>query len=472
MSHSPVSQEQAREEGVLERYTEAVVEMGRKILQGQSFSGRERHCVYLNTGGPRFANISAVSGLDFPEDGRGMVVTDWDFDGDPDLWISNRTAPRLRFLRNDTAAGNRFVAIRLTGNGTTSNRDAIGTRLTLRLGGVPLLRTLKAGEGFLSQSSRWLHFGLGKEGAIESLVVRWPDGSEQTFSEIEPNRFYEIKQGERLPALFTPPAHRAELSPSAVALPPSTEKMRLRLVARTPLPRLSYRDFEGKERRVREHLDKPLLLNLWASWCPPCKVELDELNAAGAHVLALSLDGLGEESPTTRRHAREFWTDNGYRFAVGFADEKLVELLQFYHRAMFLDRRSFPLPTSFLIDTDGTVGAIYKGAVTVAELDEDIAHLGDSPDDLRARAVPFTGRWQGVPPRVTPLDLARALITDDMLGEAVEYLEEFGGDHDDPLWPQVFMELARKLRRQGYTEQAEVIAAAAKQLHERRAKKN
>ncbi len=291
MSQSPVNAEQARDETVLVPYTDAVLEMGRKILRGESFSGRERHCVYLNTGGPRFANISAISGLDFPEDGRGMAVTDWDFDGDPDLWISNRTAPRVRLLRNDTAAGNRFVAIQLTGNGTTSNRDAIGARLTLRVGGVPLLRTLKAGEGFLSQSSRWLHFGLGKQDAVESLTVRWPDGSVQSVPSIEPNRFYDVRQGEDMPVVFAPPGRRALLSPSVVEVPPPTEKMHLRLVARTPLPRLDYEDFSGNGHRVREHLDRPLLLNLWASWCAPCKAELDELRTAGAHVLALSLDG-------------------------------------------------------------------------------------------------------------------------------------------------------------------------------------
>ncbi len=471
MSQSPVSTEQATEEGVLERYTEAVLEMGRKILRGQSFSGRERHCVYLNTGGSRFANISAVSGLDFPEDGRGMVVTDWDFDGDPDLWISNRTAPRLRFLRNDTASGNRFVAIRLTGNGTTSNRDAIGARLTLRVGGVPLLRTLKAGEGFLSQSSRWLTFGLGKEGAVESLTVRWPDGSRQTFSEIVPNHFYDIEQGISAAREFTPPAGRAELSPSTVQVPPSTQKMRLRLAARTPLPRLSYRNFEGEERRVRDHLDKPLLLNLWASWCLPCKAELDELRTADAHVLALSVDGLGEEASSTRQQARDFWQDNGYRFAVGFADDRLIELLLFYHQAMFLDRRPFPVPTSFLIDTDGTVGAVYKGRVTMAELAEDIAHLKDSPEERRARAVPFTGRWQGDPPSVTPTDLARAFVTDDMLSDAMAYLEEFGTDHTNPLRPIVLVELAQKLHRRGYVQQAEVIAAAARRLSEQHIEK-
>ena len=462
--------EQAREQGVLEHYTDAVVEMGRKILQGRSFSGRERHCVYLNTGGPRFANISALSGLDFPEDGRGLAVTDWDFDGDPDLWLSNRTAPRLRFLRNDISAGNRFVAFRLTGNGTTSNRDAVGARLTLRVGDVPLLRTRKAGEGFLSQSSRWLHFGLGKAGAVGPLVVRWPDGSEQTFSGIQPNRFYDIRQGEAMPAVFTPPRRRLALSPGAVALPPSTQKMRLRLVAHTPLPRLRYRDFEGEERRVREHLDRPLLLNLWASWCAPCKAELDELSHAGAHVLALSLDGVGEDGATSRRQALEFWAEHGYRFAAGFADEELIELLQLYHQAMFLDRRPLPIPTSFLIDTDGTVAAVYRGAVTAAELDEDIAHLRDSPVERRARAVPFTGRWRREPFEVTPTELARAFVADDMLSEAIAYLEEFGSDHGNPLRPQVFLELAQKLRRHGYAEQAEVIAAAAKQLLERHAR--
>ena len=343
---------------MLESYTEAVTEMGRKILAGESFSGRERHCVYLNTGGPRFADVSAVTGLDFPEDGRGMVVTDWDFDGRADLWISNRTAPRLRFLRNTTASGNRFLALRLTGNGTTSNRDAIGARVTVRVGGVVLLRTLKAGEGFLSQSSRWLHFGLGGAGAVESVVVRWPDGVEQTFADLVPDRFYDLEQGESVPVAFEPPAGRVEPAPGEVRVTPSTQSMRLRLTARTPLPRLSYIDFEGAERRVREHLDEPLLLNLWASWCGPCKAELDELAAAGVHVLALSVDGLGETSPTTHDDARRFWEDNGYGMSTGLATEGLLGLLHAYHRAMFLDRQPFPVPTSFLIDTDGTVGAL------------------------------------------------------------------------------------------------------------------
>ena len=73
-------------------------EMSVMLDHGMSISGHERHPVFLNTGaderaGERFACISAVSGLDFPDDGRGVSVVDWDHDGDQDLWISNRNAP-------------------------------------------------------------------------------------------------------------------------------------------------------------------------------------------------------------------------------------------------------------------------------------------------------------------------------------------------------------------------------------------
>ena len=65
----------------------------RLLREGHSFSGHERNCVFLNDSGNRFSDISAVSGLDFPDDGRGVSVTDWDHDGDLDVWLANRTGP-------------------------------------------------------------------------------------------------------------------------------------------------------------------------------------------------------------------------------------------------------------------------------------------------------------------------------------------------------------------------------------------
>jgi len=159
------------------------------MREGRSLSGRERNCCFLNTRDGRFATISAASGLDFPDDGRALGLTDWDHDGDIDVWISNRTGPRLRMMRNDLDAG-RFVTVQL--RGTTCNRDAIGARLELSLTAGPangdggqgagsppprrLIRTLTAGHGFLSQSSKRVHFGIAPGQHIEKLTIRWPDG--------------------------------------------------------------------------------------------------------------------------------------------------------------------------------------------------------------------------------------------------------------------------------------------------------
>ena len=72
------------------------------ILEGRSFSGRERNRLFLGTPTGNFADASAVTGIDFPDDGRGVATLDWDHDGDLDVWITNRNAPRLRLL-NTTA---------------------------------------------------------------------------------------------------------------------------------------------------------------------------------------------------------------------------------------------------------------------------------------------------------------------------------------------------------------------------------
>ena len=181
------------------------------INQGRSFSGRERNCCFLNLGSNvsrQFADVSASSGLDFPDDGRGVAVTDWDADGDLDLWISNRNAPRLRFMRNNESDNNNSLTLRLVGNGNDTNRDAIGARVELYVrdaaGVTKRIQTLRAGHGFLSQSSKWLHFGLGTSVSVEKVDVKWPCRKEanariETFQGLDINRRYVLTQGTGTP---------------------------------------------------------------------------------------------------------------------------------------------------------------------------------------------------------------------------------------------------------------------------------
>ena len=428
---------------------------------GQSFSGRERHCAYLNTGNvsqPRFANISHVSGFDYEDDGRAMATTDWDFDGDMDFWISNRTGPRVRFLRNDVESSNRYLLIHLQGNGTTCNRDGIGTRVEVVAGGQTLLRTLKAGEGFLTQSSKWIHFGLGAVDTIDSVRVRWPDGKQQTFTNVQPDRYCQIVYDRDEISIWTPPERELPFKPTIVKPRPSSEKMRLVLHTETPLPRLTFNDLTGESHNVREFLDQPLLLNIWASWCGPCLAELKELQQNNIHVLALSVDGIDRESPSTEEDARKALSTNGFQFAAGFANPRLIKLLEKYIDSLFRQFQPLPIPSSFLIDTDGTVSVIYKGPIEPRQLLDDIALLKDSPQEQLQRTLPFSGRWLTPPLAFFRTDFVAHLVEEGMLEEASDYVQEFFTvKHRLPGRDKVVGNLVRQLRMRGFHDLADQL---------------
>ena len=235
------------------------------IVEGRSFSGNERNCFFLNTGAAaaaegRFANISAVSGLDYPDDARAVALVDWDHDGDQDMWISNRNAPRLRLMRNEAPRTNHFLALRLEGTGKTTSRDAIGARVEVVLANPPpatgepaggaqprSVQTLRAGEGFLAQSSKWLHFGLGAAGAVDQVIVHWPGGEVEQFSGIDVDHRYRLTQGSGTPQDVTAPDRKTKLVPSIQKISPSTQVARIPLVEWLPAPKSPYTDFDGKK---------------------------------------------------------------------------------------------------------------------------------------------------------------------------------------------------------------------------------
>ena len=99
---------------------------------------------------------------------------DLDGDGDLDIVLVGNGQP-ARLLRNDQQFGHHWLRVKL--QGTTSNRDAIGSWVTLRLKNGTVLRPQVMPTGsYLSQVELPLTFGLGKSGEIESLEVIWPNG--------------------------------------------------------------------------------------------------------------------------------------------------------------------------------------------------------------------------------------------------------------------------------------------------------
>jgi tetratricopeptide (TPR) repeat protein len=456
LSQSPRTAKQAKTPG----FQAAVGEFDKMLSRGMSLSGRERNCAFLNLGGTLrrrsgssaggnrdvagggkgkiFANVSATSGFDFSDDARGVAPVDWDFDGDLDLWLVNRSGPQVRFLRNDSSIGleqaNNWVQFKLEGNGTTTNRDAIGARIEVivrdaaahspnpksEIQNSKLIKTLRAGEGYLSQHSKWLHVGLGSADQIEHVTVRWPGGGVEQFNAAVNHR-YRLVQGTGQAKLWHPPPEPVKLVASVPEQQDSETNAAVFLADPLPLPIVQWQTFGGEAVALQD--DGPVLVNLWASWCVPCVAELTafsrhhrELDEMGLRIVALSVDGLGDHRGTPA-NAQELVKRLKLPFDTGMADRRLVEALDRLFDKIFQIHESLPIPTSVLLTADRRIVAIYKGTVSVDRLLEDLQYLDADPPQRRERLTPFAGRWI-TPPRLLPLS---SLIIAFLDGEDLDY---------------------------------------------------
>ncbi len=372
-----------------------------QVDAGSSWSGRERHCAFLNVGTSRFANVAAVSGIDVLDDGRGLTPVDWDHDGDLDLWFSNRTGPTLRLLDNRGAVTGHWLGLRPVGR--SCQRDAIGARVEVWLPDASrpaAITTVRAGEGFRTQSGSWLHFGLANAGVIARVVVRWPGGEAEEFRGLSVDGYYVLAEGTGRANLWQRPAATIALEPSEFAAPPLTEQARIVLATRVPMPSLDYRTAADAMAPVELSGEGPLLISLWASWCPLCMQELrdltsrgTELSDQGIRVLALNVDGLSDATEASAEDPLIALTTMGFPFLSGRATEELFTKLQLLSEHVVARRRPLPAPCSFLVGPDGQLISIYKGPVSVDQLLVDAELAYAVPDQIRDFGVPFPGRW-------------------------------------------------------------------------------
>jgi hypothetical protein len=138
----------------------------------------------LNQGNGTFRDVSALSLTDDTHCGRGLAVADVDGDGFLDLLVANFDQPPV-LLKN---RGNRNNWLKVQLVGQRSNRDGIGSRLTLAAGGKRQTREICSGTSFLSQHSLEAHFGLGNQTRVDDLEIRWPSGIVQRISGQAVNR--------------------------------------------------------------------------------------------------------------------------------------------------------------------------------------------------------------------------------------------------------------------------------------------
>jgi hypothetical protein len=130
-------------------------------------------------------------------------VADFDNDGRLDLLVSNASARPLLY-RNIQPTSNHWVQFTL--KGAQVNPFAVGARLWVTAGGQTQVGFVNGGNGFASQSSLRVHFGLGQAMQIERLEVAWPSGARQVFADLQPDRIYAIVEGQSEIQPFQPKA--------------------------------------------------------------------------------------------------------------------------------------------------------------------------------------------------------------------------------------------------------------------------
>jgi hypothetical protein len=164
-----------------------------KLIRDTS-SYEQLNLLLRNDGTGKFTSVGPASGPGFAlkKASRGLAVGDLDNDGDLDIVISN-VGDTADVLRND--GGNRGNSILVRTVGSRSNRDGIGARLKLSVGGKILVREVKAGSSYLSQNDMRVHFGLGNEPKADRLEIRWPSGAVDTIEGIEANQILTVREG-------------------------------------------------------------------------------------------------------------------------------------------------------------------------------------------------------------------------------------------------------------------------------------
>jgi enediyne biosynthesis protein E4 len=161
--------------------------------KGLSNTFRERKLLYWNQGNGRFRDISldAGPGITTPLNSHGMAAADFDNDGSLEIVVNN-SHDRPSLLKN---YGERGSWILLALEGTKSNRDAIGARVTVRVGNHQQTQEVRSGGGYISQSDFRLHFGLGSAMKADTVEIRWPSGGVERFENVGANRVVRIREG-------------------------------------------------------------------------------------------------------------------------------------------------------------------------------------------------------------------------------------------------------------------------------------
>jgi hypothetical protein len=352
----------ARSESTGDAYLDQWAEISRSMEEGVSWSGHERNVAWLNARDGTFVEASSVAGFDQVEDGRVVCKTDWDRDGDVDLWLRSRNGVTLRYLENQ-ANPEAFVEVSGLDRATTlelelaldADDGETGQRRTR-------VMALPATDGYLSAPSRRVTLalpvgqtlvGIGGQPVPESGPD--PESRQRRFA-VREGRFIEMDDVGALDGAPRPvisPADRGALAESALPT---------RTVLRSSLPLPPERlTALGVPHEREPNAPAARLLVVRSSECPTCE-----------SVLPSALAALSEGS--TPVEVVEFGVSLNIE-STDPAEANSAAALRTIVSSV-LSPPSGPgsdlaLPLSVLLDATGAAHVIYQGDLDAGSVSQD-----------------------------------------------------------------------------------------------------
>lgn len=160
------------------------------VARGQNYEDK----MYRNDG-TTFTDVSTSVGMGDLRHSACCSWGDYNNDGFLDLYLVNNGTEN-RLYKNNAGNSNNWVIFKL--QGVTTNRSAIGTRVTVKTGSLKQIREVEGGSGGKGQNSLPVEFGLGSASVIDSLTIRWQSGTIQSFTNVAVNQIITIIEGQSI----------------------------------------------------------------------------------------------------------------------------------------------------------------------------------------------------------------------------------------------------------------------------------
>ncbi len=172
--------------------------MGPAMNNNFSWDGYQKNHLFMNRSGEDFVNVAFLMNVALGDDARAVVSDDFNGDGRPDLlvtsshmdWNSMRAWDTLHLFTNRWPIQNNWIGVRLQIE--PGGPSTIGTVIRLRTDSGEQLAHIVTGDSFRAQHAPMKHFGLGSDTAVDSIEVRWPDGTVEVIEDPAINTYHVI----------------------------------------------------------------------------------------------------------------------------------------------------------------------------------------------------------------------------------------------------------------------------------------